>query len=100
MPDDARLALCRSQGEWLAAAIAEGTGQRDIDEAHHELFKLHQPWFGNPASGCRVCHNGDDVRGVQLWPCLTLDIVATGYRTRPGWGELWRLIRQSKGVAP
>lgn len=66
-------------------------------DAHLALLDVHAPVEDDGRLICQVCVTWNDDQGEYesgtalpvLWPCMTLDIVAAGYRHRNGYAEHW-----------
>lgn len=78
-------------------ALSDPQGVLADCEAKLALLDVHTPVEDGTRLTCAVCVTWEDDEGEYefgialpvLWPCMTLDIVAAGYRHRVGYAEHW-----------
>lgn len=73
-------------------------------DAKLRLPGLHQPVEGvGGDTECEACgpNNGSPPGLIAVirdddgfWPCATVQVLASGYRHRPGWREAWQEVRE------
>jgi hypothetical protein len=106
--NDAGMSSEEEAVDWLRCvvtgdkAMAESAPAPYLDDsarcdAHLALLDVHTPVEDGTRLTCAVCVTWEDDEGAYefgialpvLWPCMTLEIVAAGYRHRAGYAEHW-----------